>query len=279
MTVRRDPDRLIRAYLDEGPTKLPERSYDAVRVVVDHTRQRVVFGPWMGPRMSNFARIAMAAAAVVLAAAVVGINLQPPQAQIGGPGPSPTPSPAATAVKPTTGTGFVDIETVRVSFEFPAGWESENIGALNWLRPIGDRPALLLMTVVTNVYDRPCGDPRSPAVGPSVDDLAIALAELEGLEASTPVDATLDGYRGKQLTLTAPSSLEGCQSRVSVWSNTDSSPESYLDFGEVTSIWILDVEGTRLVVRTMVLPDTTADERAETQQIFDSIRLDRTPSR
>ena len=31
MTAPRDPDRLIRAFLDEGPTELPDRAYDAVR--------------------------------------------------------------------------------------------------------------------------------------------------------------------------------------------------------------------------------------------------------
>ena len=64
MTSMHDPDRLIRAFLDEGQTELPARTYDAVRDHIERTRQRVVIGPWREPDMSNIARIAVAAAAV-----------------------------------------------------------------------------------------------------------------------------------------------------------------------------------------------------------------------
>ena len=46
MTAPRDPDRLIRAFIDEGMTELPDRAYDAVRSHIDQTHQRVVIGPW-----------------------------------------------------------------------------------------------------------------------------------------------------------------------------------------------------------------------------------------
>ncbi len=97
MTARRDPDRLIRAYLEDGPTELPDRSYDEVRSQIDHTRQRVAIGRWTEPRMNNFARFAIAVAAV-LVVAVIGITLLPNQGGIGGvPTPTPSPSPSPTA--------------------------------------------------------------------------------------------------------------------------------------------------------------------------------------
>ncbi|HET9346117.1 MAG TPA: hypothetical protein VFO05_10455, partial [Candidatus Limnocylindrales bacterium] len=65
MTVTRDPDRIIRAFLDLGTDELPERVYDAVRSDIDRTRQRVVIGPWRTPHMNAFAKLAIAAAAVV----------------------------------------------------------------------------------------------------------------------------------------------------------------------------------------------------------------------
>ena len=49
MTARRDPESLIQAYLEDGPTELADRSYDAVRTEIDHRRQRVVIGPWRVP--------------------------------------------------------------------------------------------------------------------------------------------------------------------------------------------------------------------------------------
>jgi hypothetical protein len=96
MTARRDPDRLIRTFLDDGPNELPDDSYDAVRAHIDHTRQRVVIGPWREQQMSNFARIGIAAAAV-LAIAVVGVNLLPGQGPGFGQGPPPSPTPTAVA--------------------------------------------------------------------------------------------------------------------------------------------------------------------------------------
>ena len=51
MTVPRDPDARIRAFLDEGRTDLPDRAYDAVRAGIDRTRQRIVIGPLAAPRV------------------------------------------------------------------------------------------------------------------------------------------------------------------------------------------------------------------------------------
>ena len=110
MTARRDPDRLITAYLEDGPMELPDRAYDAVRAQIDNTRQRVVLGPWRVPDMTNFARYGIAAAAIVVVA-VLGFNLLPKQAGPGGPtatasapptaspSPGPTPSASSAAVR------------------------------------------------------------------------------------------------------------------------------------------------------------------------------------
>jgi hypothetical protein len=74
MTASRDPDRLIHAFVVEGQYELADRVYDVVRGEIDATRQRVVIVPWRTPDMLTFARLAISAAAVVVAA-VIGINL------------------------------------------------------------------------------------------------------------------------------------------------------------------------------------------------------------
>jgi len=124
MTEPRDPDRLIRAFLAEGQTELPDRAYDAVRGHIDRERQRVMIGPWRAPHLSNIAGIAIAAAAV-LVVAVVGINLVP-SSNVGGvggritPSPAPSPSPttehvsARTAVAVATCVGFDDVGVARI---------------------------------------------------------------------------------------------------------------------------------------------------------------------
>ena len=95
MTASRDTERLIRAFLDEGVTELPERVYDVVRSDIDRTHQRVVIGPWRTPDMNTFAKFAIAAAAV-LVVAFVGWNLLPGDTGRGGT-PSVSPSPSITA--------------------------------------------------------------------------------------------------------------------------------------------------------------------------------------
>ena len=170
MTASRDPDRLIRAFLEEGPTDLSDRSYDAVRSHIDRTRQRVVFGPWREPRMSNLARLAIAAAAVV-AGVLVAVNVLPGGNQFGGPGPSPSPSPTATAAPTPTPTpaptgpvalplGSVPAGTYiahpflapndSVSFKLtlPAGWEA---GAPSDSRRSRTRQAVVIGVVVVGV--------------------------------------------------------------------------------------------------------------------------------
>ncbi len=194
--------------------------------------------------------------------------------------PAPTPGPTARPLRGQVveaGAWYADIGTARITLNPPDGWEHGRLGALNWFQPPADRPALLLVTTVANVLAAPCGSPRRPPIGPTVDDLVAGLTAL-GLGASRPVEATVDGHRGKRFTMGAPPSLEGCVGSISVWENRGGSFFSYLDFGEETEIWILDVEGTRLVLRTIVLPDTTPQERAATQAMFDSIQLEPVPA-
>ena len=101
MTARH-PDELIDAFLDEGRDDLPDRAFDAVRGEIHRTRQRVVIGPWREPQMSNLAKVALAAAAVV--AVLFGASRLLPTAS--GPGTtnaSPTPSPTVTPAPTATG--------------------------------------------------------------------------------------------------------------------------------------------------------------------------------
>jgi hypothetical protein len=68
MTMQRDPDRLLQAYLDEGPEVLPDRVLHNVQDDIHRVRQRAAIGPW---RQSSM-RTLIAAAAVVVIVAVGG---------------------------------------------------------------------------------------------------------------------------------------------------------------------------------------------------------------
>jgi hypothetical protein len=97
------PDELIRAFIAEGREELPDRAFDAVRGDIHRTRQRVVIGPWREPQMSNLAKVALAAAAVI-AVAFGASRLLPTNSGPGTIQPSPTPSPTVTATETPTPT-------------------------------------------------------------------------------------------------------------------------------------------------------------------------------
>jgi hypothetical protein len=100
MTAPRDPDSILSAWLDEGPTRLPESTRRAILVSTrtSHQKRHRMWVPWR-TSMNPIARFAVAAIAVVAVVGIVGLNLR-------GPGPgtgtgvgsvrSPTPTPTAT---------------------------------------------------------------------------------------------------------------------------------------------------------------------------------------
>ena len=61
MTAPHDLDRQLDAFLTDGPTELPDPSFDAVRDRMEATRQRVVIGPWRMPDMNKFVPIGLGA--------------------------------------------------------------------------------------------------------------------------------------------------------------------------------------------------------------------------
>jgi hypothetical protein len=301
MTASRDPERLIRAFLDEGPTDLSDRTYDAVRSHIDRTRQRVVIGPWREPRMSNLARIAISAAAV-LVVAVVGFNLLPGDGGLGGPGHSSTP-PATAAPTPTPA-GPVDLtagplpagtyiahpffapnQSIGFQLALPTGWEA---GGPAGRPPVGVAPttgfegpdgmSMGFLTVTTLAGD-PCrwNEAIDIEVGPTVDNLVTALTANPGYETNDPADVTLGGFSGKRIDVQVPADLDlaTCsQGQFWVW-NLGDGQTIYAQGPEGRfHLWILDVEGSRVLVMTHDFPGTPPDDQAELQAIVDSISIE-----
>jgi len=123
------------------------------------------------------------------------------------------------------------------------------------------------------VHSEPCrteaATPDIP-VGPSVDDIAGALADHPALDVTTPVDVSLGGYSGKYVDLQVPPDISACN-EYRPWE-----PAIYAQ-GPANRwhLWILDVEGVRVIVQTQDFPGTSAQDRAELQSIADSIQIAR----
>lgn len=186
------------------------------------------------------------------------------------------------------GTYFIDADldpstSLRVVFDIPAeGWSSW-LGAAKF--GPDDGHVAVSMTTVVNLVTDGCRDhlAADPPVGPTVDDLATALSELEPFEVTTaPEDVTIYGYSGKHLELTVPDvAFDRCDAGdLRSWiAPIDAAEEGdafygYTGPGYREEFWILDVEGTRLMIATERSPGSPSEDLAELRAILDSIRIE-----
>jgi len=254
MSTDRDTARIVRSWLEEGVTALPDRVLDAVLDQVPTTRQRRSLWrrlAYDGDR--SFAALAAAAASIVVVV-LVGLAFVPGLAPGGGatpapPSPRPSPTVEASPTEPVEtllppGRYSLQGYPIGVSFTVPSGWLwcITNQYEQGVCRRGANGGVQFL--IVDNVVEDPCFETlRDPPVGPSVDDLVTALSGLSRFTATTPVDITVDGYAGKEFTLTAPS-VPGCTMRT--WAT----PERINGVGlnEANLMRIVDVQGTRVVI-------------------------------
>jgi hypothetical protein len=88
MSTDRDLTGIVRSWLDDGVTRLPDRVLDAVLDQVPATRQRRAWWPaWRFREMTISMKLILAVAAVIVVA-VVGANILPRQGGVGGPAPT-----------------------------------------------------------------------------------------------------------------------------------------------------------------------------------------------
>jgi hypothetical protein len=155
--------------------------------------------------------------------------------------------------------------------------------------------------------------PLDPPVGPGVDDLATALSQLSPFVVTAPpTDVTMFGYRGKHLELTVPAipvtgggdasasknvaEFTDCvEGELHSWiSPINHHPgggsissgllghsmdslgafNAYQTPGQTEEFWILDVDGTRVVLIKLDTPLSPAADIAQRDAIFDSIRIE-----
>ena len=91
----------------------------------------------------------------------------------------------------------------------------------------------------------------------TLDGLVAALSEQGGwAEVTAPSDISVDGYVGKAFQRTAPAEFTDCSTalpRSESWENDldDGGPGwSYYEPGEIETLWVLDVNGTIIIINT-----------------------------
>jgi hypothetical protein len=116
-------------------------------------------------------------------------------------------------------------------------------------------------------------------VGPTVADFVDAVAAHPLLDTTTPADVTLAGYSGKYFDLQVPADISTCETEPG---NPSSGP-IYRPWepgiyaqgpSQRWHLWVLDVDGTRVVVQSTDYAGTSSQRRAELQAIVDSIKIE-----
>ncbi|WP_404434542.1 hypothetical protein LG299_07815 [Microbacterium lacus] len=133
---------------------------------------------------------------------------------------------------------------------------------------------------VTEVYAEPCnwqGSTFDP--GQTVTDLATALSAVPTRNASEPVPTSVDGAQGLYLEWSVPSDADFavCDDGIfESWTGDVGGTDRYQQApGQVDRIWIVDVDGERLVINAFFLPATPEADRREIDAVINSIEFER----
>jgi hypothetical protein len=184
--------------------------------------------------------------------------------------------------------GKADSGLPKIEITLPAGWFNFD----GWALSYGREPDSTFVTFwdVHRVYPTPCKWKYKSMVdpGPGVNGLAAALAEQPLRNATAPTDVVLAGFRGKYLEWSVPTDIAFDEARADQALFPDCDEETFQSWtgapgwgsnryqqapGQVDWIWILDVDGDRLVIDASYLPAATARERRELKSVVESIQF------
>lgn len=274
-----DIDRVLDDWLALGPEELPDLVLDRVAGEIDGISQERAGLSLGGVSINRFALAGTIAAAIVVL--IIGLGILSGR-NVGDPEPTPTPAPMSLVgtddVVLVPGRYEVDAPfPVRVSFDVPPAWETyaeidQHLAAVCK----GETCELgLAFWVIDNLPVDPCqptlGD-LDPPVGPTVDDLATALVAQPGYETAGPTDAAMSGFAGAYVELVGQGlPAGGCYERTT-WTIGPHWRRSLHE--EADQLWILDVDGTRLLVNAFAMSSAIEADRAELRDMVESIRIE-----
>lgn len=229
---------------------------------------------------------ALLAAAAVVAIAFVAIRKDDPERPADQPStivtvPSTTPPPAlfgAADVQLAPGTYTVDevdgTPTTPILVTVGDGWKTLDP---RWAIGKGIGQGMTFSRPVRVMLDA-ChpGDGYHPGPVTTLEGLVAALTEQRGwIDVTNPSDISIDGYAGKAFQRAVPADLSGCSfgsfGEFTSWDGPFHSP--YYQAGETSTIWVLDLDGTVIVVEARLDAGQPAEAAEELAAMLDSIRI------
>jgi hypothetical protein len=277
MNTPRPPDDLLAVWLDENNLPLPAATRRAIGVGIGTVRQRR--RPiWLPSRrfsaMNSFAKLAIAAAAVVVIA-VAGIQSLPRSGTSGG---QPSPTPTATATPafaqltkgPLAPGRYALYDRFVTSIEVPAGWE----GKPPFVRKLGgDADGLWWGPGATDaqVFSDACKGSKLTPVDGTVRGLVDALDAQVGTDA-TISEVMLGGLPATRVDLVKDlaSCSGGAESGLNLWSTP--SGMTGLSPGARGIVYVLEKDG-ELVVFLGINYNATPSGSAELEGVIASTQF------
>jgi hypothetical protein len=214
MTDDRSLERAARAWIEEGPTRAPDRPVEAAIAHIQVTTQERDFRvPWRNKTMNPAIRLAAAAVVVLLVVGVGALALRP-TASTGGPTvhpPSPTIHPSAsTGRKPLApGTHTTNLFQPPATFTVPEGWVLERDTPTEFrIAPIVDVAAELAVCHGDVTAVDAAAEPL-PGVGEDAAAILAAVAARTDLEIiSSPQPWALGDVEGAWMDVRNPGTGE-----------------------------------------------------------------------
>lgn len=302
-TERSDFDRALREWFSDGPTTMPDRVVDLLADRIDRQPQRHAWRLRGRPFMNSYAKVALAAAAVVILA-VAGYSILPRT----GPGPGGVPSPSPTVLPAATKTpipsaaaypcddsafrcaGILAAGSVSTSafkphltFTIPDGWAN----SLDRERTFNLKPAdgTMFFAIYSQVaipnQNGACAAERKAGAGTTVADFVDFFTSHPGLITSTAEPIKVGGYDGMRVTVhVKPSWTARCPGSVApavvLLTDTVATPDRVIWVDDqYSTISIIDVAGTTVIARVESGPSDTAArfDQARMQPVIDSFQF------
>ena len=170
-------------------------------------------------------------------------------------------------------------DTLAVEITVPDGWQSAFERTILMPVPPGSTEgpagagfAIGWTTMSAGLHSDPClseahGTPDI-AVGPTVDDFVGAVVAHPALRATQPRAVELGGYKGTYLTISAPDDISGCAD----WRPWEPGFAAQ-GADNLWGIWVIDVEGLRMILVTEEFPNTSEAHKSALRSIVESIRF------
>jgi hypothetical protein len=154
----------------------------------------------------------------------------------------------------------------------PDGWNSfEGFAVQSHLGTV--RQMAVSVWKVADVYANGChwlGPKIHP--GPTVDELATVLSTRPLRNATAPAAVSLAGYQGKYLQWSVPVDADFSACDQGTFMSWSADGDRYQQGpGQVDQLWILDVQGHRLVIDATYMPGATEQDRTELAKVLNSI--------